>query len=160
MEFVAAQALGTAATAATTTAAATAATTGLFGTAGSFALMPTLKTLATVGSAIGQARAGEMQEIQYKQQVEQEKIAARDRELQRKNRLLASLATQSAVRGAQGVAMEGSPAAMMRSDIGRFEYDQLTDIAGTKMRTTSALQSGRYAKQTGYMSAATSLLDV
>lgn len=160
MEWVAAQALGTKAVAATASTKAVAATTGLFGTAGQFAWAPTLKTLAQAGSALGQVRAGQMQEIQYKQQVEQEKIAARDRELQRKNRLLASLATQSAVRGAQGVAMEGSPASMMRSDIGRFEMDQLTDIAGTKMRTTAALQSGKYARQTGYMSAATSLLDV
>jgi hypothetical protein len=48
---------------------------------------------------------------------------------------------------------------MMKSNIYEYESDQLAGAANLSMTTSSLLQSGKYAQQSGYMSAGTSLLE-
>ena len=145
------------------TAAATAATAGTAtATAGSFLGMSaaTWSTIGTFGSMISSVAGGNAEAAAYAQQAQQEEFAAKDREIARRKRLISSLASQNAYRGASGVrAFEGSPAAMMKSDREEFRYDQLMGDANLSMKTSSLLTSGKYAKQTGYSSAGSSLLN-
>jgi len=116
--------------------------------------------ISTAGSMIMDVRAGNAEAAAYKQQAQQEEFAAKDREIQRRKRLISSLASQNAYRGATGVrAFEGSPAAMMKSDREEFDYDQLMGDANLSMKTSSLLTSGKYARQSGYASAGSSLLN-
>lgn len=155
-QFVAMMATaGTAAATAGTAAAATA-------TAGSFLGMSaaTWAGISTAGSMLMSVQAGNAQKASYEQQAQQEEFAAKDREIARRKRLISSLASQNAVRGASGVrAFEGSPAAMMKSDREELDYDNLMGDANLSMKTSSLLTSGKYAQQAGYASAGESLLN-
>jgi hypothetical protein len=116
--------------------------------------------LSTAGSMLSGVAAGNQQAAAYKQQAQQEEFSAKDREVARRKRLVASLASQNAFRGASGVsAYQGSPAAMMKSNLYEYESDQIAGDANLSMTTSSLLQSGRYAQQSGYISAASSMLD-
>ncbi len=110
-------------------------------------------------SALSSIRAGQAQKVQYEMQADAERIQARDREIQRKQRLVAALASQNAARGAQGIRLQGSPAAMMRSDISEARYGSLIDQGNTSMRVRQFQQSGKHAMQSAYVSAGSSLLD-
>jgi hypothetical protein len=115
--------------------------------------------ISTAGTMLMSVQAGNAQKSNYAQQAQQEEFAAKDREVSRRKRLISSLASQNAARGASGVrAFEGSPAAMMKNDIKEFEYDQSMAAANTSMKTSSLLESGNYAQQSGYTSAGNSLL--
>jgi hypothetical protein len=116
--------------------------------------------ISTASSMMMDVQAGNAQAANYARQAQQEEFAAKDQEIKRRRSLMASLASQNAYRGASGVrAFEGSPAAMMKSDIDLFEYDNLMGKANTEMRTSALMESGKYAKQSGYTSAGTSLLE-
>jgi len=111
-------------------------------------------------SAIASIRAGQAKQQAYKRDAEREEFAAKDREIQRKTRILAALATQNAVRGAQGVrAFEGSSANMMAQDVEKFEYDQSMGAANLAMTKQSLLESGKSAREYGYASAAATLFE-
>lgn len=115
--------------------------------------------VGTAMSALSSIRAGQATQVQMDIAADQEKQAAISREVARKRRLISSMATQNAMRGAQGVQLAGSPGAMMQSDIAAAEYDT-TIAAGTTASRISALQTeGKYAKRAGIASAGTSLLD-
>jgi len=116
--------------------------------------------ISTAGSMLMNVRAGQSQQVNYEMQAQQEEFAAKDREVTRRKRLIASLASQNAARGASGVrAFEGSPAAMMNNDINEFDYDQSMAAANLGMKKQSLLTSGKHAVQSGYMSAGTTLLE-
>lgn len=116
--------------------------------------------ISTAGSMLMSVRAGQAQKVNYEMQARDAEFAAKDREVQRRRRLISSLASQNAIRGASGVrAFEGSPASMMQSDIDLAEYDQTMADANLGMQQSSLLTSGKYAQQSGYASAASSLLD-
>lgn len=156
----AAAALGT--TAGFTSASLAASTGGALGTgAGLFGGMGGALSLASTGlSMLASVRAGQAQQVQYEMQARQEAAAARDAEIERKQRLVKALASQTALRGAQGIsAYQGSPAAMMQEDIRQAEYASLIGQSNLDMRTTQLQTEGRQAVQSGYLSAGSSLLD-
>lgn len=116
--------------------------------------------ISTAGSMLMNVRAGQAQKVNYEMQARQEEFAAKDREVQRRRRLVANLASQNAARAASGVrAFEGSPAAMMQSDIDTAAYDHTMADANLGMKKQSLLTSGKHAVQSGYMSAGSSLLN-
>ncbi len=115
--------------------------------------------ISTAGSMVASVAAGNAQKVNYKMQARNTEFAAKDREVQRRQRLVASLASQNAYRGATGVsAYEGSPAAMMKNDFASFDFDQSMAAANLGMQQSSLLTSGKYAQQSGYLSAGSSLL--
>jgi len=135
--------------------------------AGAAAAAPTFLGLSSAAwagigtgmTALTSIRAGQATQVQMDIAADQEKQAAISREVARKRRLVSSLATQNAMRGAQGVQLTGSPASMMLSDIAAAEYDT-TIAAGTTASRISSLQTeGKYAMQAGVASAGSSLLD-
>ena len=112
-----------------------------------------------MASAVQSINAGKAQEAAYKRDADRETFAAKDKEIQRKKRLVAALATQNAVRGAQGVrAFEGSSLNMMNQDVENFEYDQSMGAANLAMTRQSLLESGRAARRYGVMSAGNTLM--
>ena len=119
----------------------------------------TWSALGTGLSALSSIRAGQAQKVQYEMQADAERVQARDREIQRKQRLVAALASQNAARGAQGIRLQGSPAAMMRSDISEARFGSLIDQGNTSMRVQQFQQAGQDAMQSAYLSAGSSLLD-
>ena len=119
-----------------------------------------LALASSAASAKASRQAGEAKEQSYKRDAEREEFAAKDREIQRKKRILAALATQNAVRGATGVrAFEGSSANMMAQDIEEFEYDQSMGAANLAMKRQSLLESGKAARKYGYASARATMLE-
>ena len=112
-----------------------------------------------VMSAVQSVNAGKAQEAAYKRDADRETFAAKDKEIARKKRLVAALATQNAVRGAQGVAaFEGSSLNMMLQDVENFEYDQDMGAANLAMTRQSLLESGKAARRYGVQSATNTLM--
>jgi len=152
MMATAAPAVGATAAAGTTAAVATGGFLGLSAA--------TWSGISTGVSMLSSVRAGQAQQVNYEMQARDAEFAAKDQEIKRRQRLMSSLASQNASRGASGVrAFEGSPAAMMKSDIEEFDYDQSMAAANLGMKQNSLLTSGKYANQSGYISAGSSLLN-
>jgi len=119
-----------------------------------------LALASSAASAKASRDAGVAKEQAYQRDAEREEFAAKDREIQRKQRILAALATQNAIRGAQGIrAFEGSSANMMAQDIEEFEYDQSIGAANVAMKKQSLLESGKAARKYGYASARSTMLE-
>jgi hypothetical protein len=104
-------------------------------------------------------RAGQAEKVAMDVAADQEKQAAISREVARKRRLVSAIATQTAVRGAMGTTLTGSPASMILSDIRAAEYDRTIAAGTTASRVSSLQQEGKFAQQAGYASAGASLLD-
>ena len=75
---------------------------------------------------------------------EQEKLAATQRESDRKERLAYAMSSQTASAGARGViSSEGSPLTVLQEDIRREEVATERDIFGSKLASSTALIRGR-----------------
>jgi hypothetical protein len=106
-----------------------------------------------LGAGISTARAqradGKTQEAEFKRAAEQEKIAAVDREGQRRRRLNEVLGSSIAETGARGIKFEGSPQARAKGVIGQAELAQsgakVTDLS----RIAQLKRSGVSARITG-----------
>ena len=103
--------------------------------------------------------AGKISEAEYKLQAKQEGDAARGREIERKRALLASLSSQNARAGAQGVAIQGSNAAIMNRDIKDNRQDLLYDTANTRTAQRILRSRGSNASARGTLGAITSIAD-
>jgi len=108
----------------------------------------------SVYSAVEQ---GEAADNAAKAKADQEEFAAKDREITRRKRLLAAMASQNAMSAAGGVrAYEGSQLNMLKTDMGAYSYDASMDRGTTDTNKAWMLYGGRVAKNTGYLGAAAS----
>ena len=115
--------------------------------------------LMAIASAAQSINAGRAKEAAYKRDAERETFAAKDKEIQRKKRLVSALAAQNAARAGMGVAsFEGSSLNMMNQDVETFEYDQDMGAANLAMTRQSLLESGKAARRYGVASATSTLL--
>lgn len=121
----------------------------------SFIAMPLASKLGlglTAGSSLlqfGQQRAAaSAAEAEGKFAAKQEKLAATQRETDRKERLATAMASQTASAGARGVlAFEGSPLTILQEDIRKEEVATERDIFGSKLAAAQArLQGSNRAK--------------
>jgi len=104
--------------------------------------------------------AGKATEIQYKEQAKQEEVSARDREIERRRRLVQALSSQNAEAGAAGIdPTTGSRRAMTLEDARLAQMDSLTDRAMTNRRAINLRSAGRNARRQGDLQAAGSLLN-
>jgi hypothetical protein len=133
---------------------------------GAFAALPLaykMMIAATVASGAASARqsvvAGKAQKVEYEVAADQERDAAKARELDRRSRLVRALSSQVTTRAAQGLSMEGSPAAIAQADASAADLAGLTDRVNTSRTTLSLRRQGRQAARSGRISAATTLLD-
>lgn len=127
--------------------AATAATTGLFGTGGALALAPTLSTLGSIGSFVAPILAGnqagdiaeanaDLARMEARSKAESGRTAAR--KLSREANIMAG--TQRAAIGKAGVAVEGSPLAVMADTAAQYGYD----VAMTGQNASEAAKASMY----------------
>jgi hypothetical protein len=115
---------------------------------------------AGAASAIQSRNAGKLQQIEYKRQAQEEETSARDREIERRRRLVQALASQNAEAGALGLdATTGSRRAITLEDVRRARMDDLTDRAMTSRRAVSLASAGRAARRQGNLQAGATLLD-
>lgn len=110
-------------------------------------------------AAKGQYDAGQIAKAEYKLQAKAEGDAARGREIERKRALLSALSSQYARAGAQGVAIQGSNAAIMNRDIKDNRQDLLYDTANTRTAQRILRSRGANAASRGTVNAITSIAD-
>lgn len=114
---------------------------------------------AGAAGAVAQKREGQYQDIQYREQAQAETDAARDREIDRRRRLVAALSSQSAEAGAVGAAPGvGSRAAIALSDARRAGYESLADRSSTNRRALLLRSAGKHARRQGNLQAGATLL--
>ncbi len=118
-------------------------------------------TAASAGLAYtSQRRAGALQENAYKEQAKEEEFSARDREIQRRQRLIQAIASQNSEGGALGIdPTSGSPRAILLEDAKRAKFDDLTDRAMTTRRAATLRSTGREARRSSNIQAGATLLD-
>jgi len=118
---------------------------------------------ATVGTGLysaNQARQqGKTQQAELNRQADQEKIAAVDREGQRRRRLNEILGTSMAQTGARGVTFEGSPQAIAKGQIGQANLANEGAKVSDLSRISQLKRSGKAARITGKNRSTATLLN-
>lgn len=134
---------------------------------GTFATIAATVIGAGVGisQARGQRNEGKVQEAEFKRAAEQEKIAATDRERERRNRLNQILGTNIAQTGARGIAFEGSPTAVAGQTIEQASLEQqgakisdLTRISQLKRAGKGAIRTAKNRSTATLLNTASSTL--
>lgn len=105
-------------------------------------------------------QSAQSQKAALKMQARQEGIAAADRELERRRRIVGALSSQRASAAGRGVSSTtGSAAAIGRDSLRLFQLDQAADQAATDLRQQSIRMESRAVTRNFRNQAATSLLD-
>lgn len=104
-----------------------------------------VSSISGIGAQGQQARE---QEANLNRQADLEKLAAKDRSIERRRRLNKVLAGQIASTGARGIAFEGSPQAVAKGDIRQFELEKLGAQVSDLERITQLRRSARSARKT------------
>lgn len=116
--------------------------------------------VATGLSMMASVRQGQAAKVNADVQADRIKRDASNRELNRRKRLIQSLASQNATRAASGIAsFEGSSKATMLEDIRVGEGSFLTDRAYAEDAANSVLNAGQYSANTSYINAGASLIN-
>lgn len=109
-------------------------------------------TYASVRSSQNAAKATE---IQYNEQAKDEASAARDREIERRRKLVQALSSQAAAAGASGVDQSvGTRKAIALADLNAASYDSLQDRARTNRRSLLLRGAGKNARRQGNLESA------
>ena len=124
-----------------------------------FAIVAAVATIAgTATSVYGTVQAGKAQQDAFREQAEQEKIAAEGRELQRKqelNKVIAANAVSASMNGQTGEGTQASIALSSSKQIGSSEgMIKLSD----NLKTAQTLRQAKNARATANINATTSLL--
>lgn len=119
-------------------------------TAGVAAGVTGVLTLFTGLAAAGeQARAGELESRALLKANDDERIAARDRSLDRRRKLLRVISAQNAQIGASGVLVQGTPGAIQMADREELALEQVRDDATTSARVLNRAKSAQAAARGG-----------
>ena len=111
-----------------------------------------------VNQALNEKAEGKAQEADLERQAEQEKIAAVDREGQRRRRLNQILGTTIAETGARGIKFEGSPEAVAKAEIGQAGLAEQGAKISDLSRISQLKRAGKTARIRGSNQATTTLL--
>jgi hypothetical protein len=118
----------------------------------------TLAATSTGVSARGQYVAGKQQEIELKRQAEEEKLAAQAREIERRQELNRVLAANIAAQSQAGITGEGTPASLALASAKQAGLSEATISLSDRLRQATLRRQAAAAKQTGYISATSTLL--
>jgi hypothetical protein len=138
-------------------------------TAMQIAVIAAVTAVASAGigaySAYQQGEAAEAaakgQQDQLNRQAEQEEVAAKEREIDRRKRLLSAMASQNAASAASGIrAYEGSALNMLKTDVNSYEYDSIMDKGSTSSTINALKSQGQWAMYGGNVAKRTSLFKV
>ena len=122
---------------------------------------PIFAILAAATAGVGaraQYVAGKTQEIELKRQAEEEKLAAQSREIERRQQLNRALAANIAAQAQAGITGEGTPASIALASAKQSSLSEATISLSDKLRQAQLRRQAGYAKQTGYLQAASTLL--
>lgn len=122
-------------------------------------IMVGLMAASTVYAGYQRKMAGKAEKYEYEARARQEKLAATDREIARRDRLLKSLAARSAQFSAQGTTFEGSPSALLVNDFREYELERTTAAANLAATTQRLNAAARNAKRAGKMAFTGSLIE-
>jgi hypothetical protein len=107
-------------------------------------------------SIYGQVQAGKAQEEQAIEQARQEKIAAEGRELQRRQELNKALASNIVGASMSGMTGEGSTASLSLESAKQIGTSEGMIGLSEKLKRRQIKMRGKMAKQTGYLNAISS----
>ena len=128
------------------------------GAAGS-ATAGAVATAATALSVVSMVRQGQAAEVSSKVQADKIKQDATAREVNRRKRLVSSLASQNATRAASGIAFfEGSSKDIALEDVRSGEGAIRAGTASAGYAADAAISQGRYARRGSVIGASASLL--
>lgn len=118
--------------------------------------MVALAVIAAAGLAVsiaGQVEAadaaekqGEANKKKLQRQAEQEESKAREREIDRRKRLLSAMAQQTVEGAAGGKRPEGSQLNILRTDFDQYTYDRDIDAGTTDWTKQELISQGKWAK--------------
>jgi hypothetical protein len=116
----------------------------------------------SIYSGIQQGEAAEAQakgqQDALNRQAEQEEMAAKEREIDRRKRLLSAMASQNAASAASGIrAYEGSALNMLKTDVNSYEYDSIMDKGSTASTIGGLKSQGQWAMYGGKVTKTASL---
>ena len=117
-----------------------------------------VSALGTVASAYGQIEAGKAQEAALKAQAEQERIAAEGRELERQQKLNASLAANVVGLGVSGIKAEGTPASIALESAENISLSENMMGLSARLQQAQLRRQGKNARQASQYAAAGTLL--
>ena len=119
-----------------------------------------LISMAVAGgaSAVQQRKAGKAQQIQLNEQAKQEEIAARDAELERRERANQVLAAQIAGLGGANIGAEGSPTQIAVIEGQTRGIEELGAATTLERRQRSLREQGKSARRLGNLRTATTIL--
>lgn len=117
-----------------------------------------LASSAAVASASASIKGTGAQEVDLELAKRQEKLAAKDREVQRQERLNAVLGSQRAAAAASGVAFSGSVANVSISDAERASIDRLVDRQNTRIQLNRFDTRKKAIRRIGNMRAGATIL--
>ena len=125
----------------------------------SFAIVAAVATIAgTATSVYGTVQAGKAQQDAFREQAEQEKIAAEGRELQRKQELNKVLAANAVSASMSGVTGEGTPASIALSSAKQIGSSEGMINLSEKLKRAQLRRQGDNARATANISATSTLL--
>ena len=104
-------------------------------------------------------QTGRVTEAQSEIDAAAEGDKARTNAIQKKKDLMRALSAQAARAGAQGIAFEGSVAAIAERDIEDARNDLLIDDANSRARQRALKSQGKNARRASQVQAGSSLLD-
>tara|TARA_R110000796_G_scaffold4218_4_gene16037 strand:+ start:7121 stop:7573 length:453 start_codon:yes stop_codon:yes gene_type:complete len=113
---------------------------------------------STAVGARGQYISGKAQEIQYKEQAEQEKLAAQSQELARRQDLNRALAANAVSFGGMGIAGEGTPASIALESAKQASASEGAMSLSDKLKQAQLKRAGSNASAMGKLSSASTLL--
>ena len=117
-----------------------------------------LTATTTAVSARGQYVAGKTQEIEFKRQAEEERLAAQSRELQRREELNRALASNVVGQSMSGISGEGTPASIALASAKKAGLSEATIGLSEKLKQAQLRRQGETSRQAGYLASASTLL--
>lgn len=117
-----------------------------------------LTAATTAVSARGQYVAGKTQEIEFKRQAEEERLAAQSRELQRREELNRALASNVVGQSMSGISGEGTPASIALASAKKAGLSEATIGLSEKLKQAQLRRQGETSRQAGYLAATSTLL--
>ena len=124
-----------------------------------FAIVAAVATIAgTATSVYGTVQAGKAQQDAFREQAEQEKIAAEGQELQRKQELNKVLAANAVSASMSGVTGEGTPASIALSSAKQIGSSEGMINLSEKLKRAQLRRQGDNARATANINATSTLL--
>tara|TARA_R110002153_G_scaffold219228_1_gene371656 strand:+ start:96 stop:506 length:411 start_codon:yes stop_codon:yes gene_type:complete len=124
----------------------------------SFVIVGSLIAVGTAVNVYGTLEAGKAQESAFKQQAEQERLAAESRELERQQQLNAALAANAVGMGVSGIKAEGTPASIALESAKNVSLSEGMTKLSDRLQQAQLRRQGGAARSASQLAAAGTLL--